>query len=232
MYDCIAIGAHPDDVEVGTGGVLIKLKEKGHRVGLIVLTRGEMGTGGTAELRSQEIDHAASIMGADVLAKLDWGDTRLMDTPDHRDLLAALFRQHRPKMVLAPYFTGGHGRRASHPDHLAAGQIAVNAMNYASLAKLEIEGEPYRVPALYHYFIPPEVMPTFVVDITHQFDKWIKALKAHATQFQNPAKPRDYIWSLETMARYYGALIGTKYGQAFVIGEPMGIDDPIVLARG
>ena len=212
--------------------MLIKLKKQGHRVGLIVLTRGEMGTGGTAELRSQEIDHAASIMGAAVLAKLDWGDTRLVDTPEHRDRLAALFRQHKPKMVLAPYFTGGHGRRASHPDHLAAGQIAVNAVNYAALSKLDIEGDPYRVPALYHYFLPPEVMPTFVVDITDQFDSWIKSLNAHATQFQNPAKPRDYIWSLETMARYYGALIGVKYGQAFVIGAPIGIFDPMVLTRG
>jgi bacillithiol biosynthesis deacetylase BshB1 len=229
-YDCIAIGAHPDDVEVGTGGVLIKLSDLGYRTGIVVLTRGEMGTGGTAETRAREIAEAAAVMGADVLATLDLGDTRLMDTPDDRMSVAELLRQHRPRMVLAPYWTGGHGKRAGHPDHLAAGKITINAVNYASLVKAPIEGEAFRVPALYHFFLPPGIMPTFVVDITEQYERWMDCLKAHATQFQNPDKPRDYIWSLETLARYFGAQIGVKYGQGFAIGEPMAITDPMLLA--
>jgi bacillithiol biosynthesis deacetylase BshB1 len=228
--DCLAVGAHPDDVEVGTGGVLVKLRQLGHSTGLAVLTRGEMGTGGTAEEREAEIHHAADIMGARVLATLDLGDTRLEDTPEHRLQVAALYRRFRPRIVLAPYHRGGHGKRASHPDHLAAGRLAMNAVPYAALAKLDLPGEPYQVPALFHYFIPPEVMPTFVVDITDQFDTWMKALKTHASQFQNPAKPRDYIWSLETMARHYGGLVGVKYGQGFVAGEPMNVRDPMHLS--
>ena len=228
-YDCIAIGAHPDDVEVGAGGVLIKLHDQGYRTGIIILTRGEMGTGGTPELREKEIVDAAGIMGADILATLDLGDTRLVDMPDHRLILAELLQEHRPRMLLAPYWTGGHGKRAGHPDHLAAGQIAMNAVNYASLVKAPTNSEVHRVPALYHFFLPPGVMPTFVVDITDQYDRWLKALKAHASQFQNPKKPKDYIWTLETLARYYGALIGVKYGQGFIIGEPMHIDDPMKL---
>lgn len=227
--DCLAVGAHPDDVEVGTGGVLVKLHELGYRTGLVVLTQGEMGTGGTPELRAQEIDRGAAIMGALVLARFDLGDTRLVDSPEHRHLLAALYRKHRPQIVLAPYHRGGHGKRASHPDHLAAGQIAMNAVPYAALAKLDLPGEPYQVPALFHYFLPPEVMPTFVVNITEQFDTWMEALKAHASQFQNPDKPRNYLWSLETMARHYGAQIGVTYGQGFVAGEPMHIHDPMSL---
>jgi len=129
-------------------------------------------------------------------------------------------------------WTGGHGKRAGHPDHLAAGQIAMNAVNYASLVKAPTNSEVHRVPALYHFFLPPGVMPTFVVDITDQYDRWLKALKAHASQFQNPKKPKDYIWTLETLARYYGALIGVKYGQGFIIGEPMHIDDPMKLLPG
>jgi bacillithiol biosynthesis deacetylase BshB1 len=227
--DCLAVGAHPDDVEVGAGGVLVKLRELGYQCGLVVLTQGEMGTGGTPELRSAEIEQAAAIMGAKVLAQLDFGDTRLVDTPAHREALAALYRKHRPRMVLAPYFQGGHGKRASHPDHLAAGQLAMNAVPYAALKKLAIPGAPYQVPALFHYFLPPEVMPTFVVNITDQYDTWMAALKAHASQFQNPDKPRDYLWSLETMARHYGNLIGVAYGQGFVAAEPIHLHDPMTL---
>lgn len=227
--DCLAVGAHPDDVEVGAGGVLVKLRQLGHRTGLVVLTQGEMGTGGTPELRAREIERAAAVMDARVLATFDLGDTRLVDTPDHRHLLAALYRKHRPRLVLAPYHRGGHGKRASHPDHLAAGRIAMNAVPYAALAKLDLPGKPYQVPALFHYFLPPEVMPTFVVDITGQFDQWMEALKAHASQFQNPEKPRNYIFGLETMARHYGAQIGVTYGQGFVAGEPMHIQDPMTL---
>lgn len=229
LLDCLALGAHPDDVEVGAGGVLIKLRQLGYSTGLAVLTRGEMGTGGTPDERSREIHKAAEILGARVVATLDLGDTRLVDTPDGRLEVAALYRKVRPRLVLAPYIRGGHGRRGSHPDHLAAGKLAMNAVNYAALSKLKLPGEPYPVPALFHYFIPPEVMPTFVVDITEQFDTWMAALKAHATQFQNPSKPRDYIWSLETQARHYGSLVGVKYGQGFVAAEPMNVRDPMSL---
>ena len=230
--DCLALGAHPDDVEVGVGGVLVKLRQLGHTTGLAVLTRGEMGTGGTPEERAQEIHRAAHIMGAKVIATLDLGDTRLADTPENRMKVAALYRRTRPRLVFAPYFQGGHGQRASHPDHLAAGQLAMNAVPYAALAKLDLPGEPHQVPALFHYFLPPEVMPTFVVDITEQFDTWIAALKAHATQFQNPSKPRDYIWFLESRARHFGSLIGVKYGQGFAAGEPMNVRDPLSLVAG
>ena len=227
--DCLAVGAHPDDVEVGAGGVLIKLRQLGYRTGLVVLTQGEMGTGGTPEVRANEVERGAEIMGARVLSTLNLGDTRLVDTPDHRHLLASLYRRHRPRVVLAPYFKGGHGKRASHPDHLAAGNLAMNAVPYAALAKLDLGAAAYQVPALFHYFIPAEVMPTFVVDITEQFDAWMQALKAHASQFQNPDKPRNYIWTLETMARHYGSLIGATYGQGFVAAEPMNIHDLMTL---
>ena len=108
----------------------------------------------------------------------------------------------------------------------------MNAVAYAALVKLDLGSEPYQVPALFHYFLPPEVMPTFVVDITEQFDAWMQALKAHASQFQNPEKPRNYLWGLETTARHYGALIGVKYGQGFAAGEPIHIQDPMDLVGG
>ncbi len=228
--DMMAIGAHPDDVEVGCGGLLIKMKERGYRTGIVYVTRGEMGTGGTPEIRELEAKAAADILGAQILATLDFGDCRVVDNFDSRVAIAQLLRRHKPKIVFAPYWQGGHGKRQSHPDHLATGKIVMNAAYYASFKKLAIEEEPYKIGALYHYFLPPEVSPTFVVDITDQFGRWMEALKAHKSQFLNPNKDKDYIWSLESMARSFGGMVGVKYGQGYAIGEPMKIEDPFCLA--
>jgi len=231
-YDIISIGAHPDDVEVGTGGVLIRLADYGYRTGIIYLTGGEMGTGGSPEIRAEEARNAAKIMGADLLESVDWGDTRLEDKPEYRYRLAEMLRRYRPEIVLAPWVSGGHGKRQSHPDHLAAGRIVTNSIYYATFKKLPIKGEIHRVKGLYHYFLPPEVAPTFVVDITEQYERWMDCLKAHKSQFMNPEKSRDYLWSLETLARSFGAMVGIKYGQGFRIGEPLRIMDPFCLIRG
>ena len=229
IFDLLAFGAHPDDVEVGCGGLIIKLRKRGYRVGLVILTQGEMGTGGTPELRRQEVLEAAEIMGATVIAHLDMGDCRLEDNYESRLVAAGFIRRHRPKIVMAPWFAGGHGKRASHPDHIACGRIVMNGVNYATLKKLPLEEPPHAVGALFHFFLPPEVAPTFVVDITDEFEPWIKALSAHRTQFLNPEKNRDYIWQLESMARGYGGQIGVKYGQGYSIGEPLRIEDPFCL---
>lgn len=223
--DLMAVGAHPDDVEVGCGGLLIKLAQRGYRTGLIYLTRGEMGTGGTPEIREHEARQAAEIMGSKILATLDFGDCQVADNYQNRLEIARLIRKYRPKIVLAPYWHGGHGKRASHPDHLATGQIAINAANYATLKKLPIAESPHTISAMFHFFLPPEISPTFIVDITEQYNRWIEALSAHKSQFLNPEKNRDYLWSLESIARANGNLIGVKYGQAYGIGEPIKIED-------
>ncbi len=225
QVDLLAIGAHPDDVEVGCGGLLIKMAEKGYRIGLACLTRGEMGTGGTPEIREREARAAADILGAKILASLDFGDCRVEDNFENRLEVAGLIRRHKPKIVLAPYWQGGHGKRQGHPDHLAAGKITINAANLATFKKLPINEEPYRIKALFHYFLPPDIPPTFIIDISDQFDTWIKALSAHKSQFLNPEKEKDYLWSLESMARAYGNMIGVKYGQGYVIGEPIKLND-------
>ncbi len=230
-YDLISIGAHPDDVEVGTGGVLIALNKNGYKTGIIYLTKGEMGTGGSAEIRAEEARQAADLMGSDLLETFDWGDCRLFDTYEKRIELAVLIRKYRPKIILAPYPRVGHGKRQSHPDHVAAGQIAINAAYYATLKKLPIEGEPHRVQRVFHYFLPPGVTPSFVVNITEHFNRWIEALKCHKSQFLNPEKSRDYIWSLETMARSFGMQAGCKYGQGFYNVEPIRIVDLFDLVK-
>jgi bacillithiol biosynthesis deacetylase BshB1 len=228
-YDLLAFGAHPDDVEVGCGGLIIKMNKLGYKSALAIFTQGEMGTGGTPAIRAEEVKNAAKIMGADIVAHLDLGDCRLEDNFESRLAATEIIRRHRPSIVFAPWWTGGHGKRQSHPDHLACGRIAVNAVNYATFKKLPIDLPRHRVNALFHYMLPPETPPTFVVDITDEYDQWIEALSAHRSQFLNPEKDRDYLWSLESMARTYGNLIGVKYGQGFAIGEPLKIANPFCL---
>jgi len=230
-YDLISIGAHPDDVEVGTGGVLVALNRGGYRTGIVYLTQGEMGTGGTPEIRAEEAINAARVMGSDLIETFDWGDCRLFDSYERRAELAGLIRKYRPKIILAPYPCVGHGKRQSHPDHVAAGQIVINAANYATLKKMPIEGEPHRVDRVFHYFLPPGLTPNFVVDITPYFDEWIEALKCHRSQFLNPEKSRDYIWTLESMARSFGIQAGCKYGQGFYNVEPIKIVDLFDLVK-
>lgn len=230
-YDLLSIGAHPDDVEVGSGGVLIDLSKRGYKCGIVILTQGEMGTGGTAEIRAREVKNAARILGADILATFDWGDTKLADSYDKRVELATIIRRCRPKIILAPYPNVGHGRRQSHPDHVAAGVIAINAANLASLKKVDIPGEPYLVTRIFHYFLPPGVTPNFVVDITPHFDRWIEALSAHESQFLNPDKSRDYIESLTAMARSFGLQARCKYGQGFYAVEPVLVKDIMTMGE-
>lgn len=227
--DLLAFGAHPDDVEVGCGGLMARLNKRGYKTGLAIFTQGEMGTGGTPEIRRKEAADAAAIVGSRIVAHLDMGDCQLEDNFETRLIAAELIRRYKPSIVLAPWWTGGHGKRQSHADHLACGKIVVNAVYYATFKKLPIDLPGYRVRALFHYMLPPEVAPTFVVDITEEFDIWIKALSAHKSQFLNPEKNRDYLWALESMARSYGNMIGVKYGQGYAIGEPLKIEDPFCL---
>ena len=221
MYDILAVGAHPDDIEVGAGGILIRQSDLGSKCGVVVLTQGEMGTGGNAQIRAKEIEDAAEIMGADVIGRFDWGDTRLEDNYDHRLELARLIRQTRPKVMLSPYPKIGHGRRQSHADHVAAGVITLNAANLAGLRKADLPGEPHLVTRIFHYFLPPGISPQVVINITEQYDRWIACLSAHKSQFLNPEKSKDYLEHLSAMARSYGIQARCQYGQGLVCAEPM-----------
>ncbi|MFQ5606722.1 MAG: bacillithiol biosynthesis deacetylase BshB1 [Candidatus Zixiibacteriota bacterium] len=230
-YDALAIGAHPDDVEVGCGGTLCRLIDRGHTAAMTFLTRGEMGTGGTVEIREREARDAAGIMGVELLPTYDWGDTSLTDSYERRIEIAQLIRRCKPRIILCPYPQVSYGRRQSHPDHVAAGLITVNATHLAALKKLDSDFEPHLVTRVFNYFLPTGVMPTFVVDITGYYDRWMRSLKAHRSQFQNPEKEGDYIFHLETMSRAYGQMARCRYGQGFYSAEPLAIDDPLDLVK-
>jgi len=233
--DILVFGPHPDDAEIGAGGLLLKMKSLGHRTGIVDMTTGDMGWG-TSELRLEECAGAARILKLDVRDNLDLGDCRVEDTFENRCKAAAMIRKHRPKIVMAPYYQLPIGRGLGHNDHYKTGQIVANAFNLSHLRKAPVEGEPYQALSIFYYFIPPGTVPTFVVDVTPFLEDWMAAIDAHQTQFHHPDRPRPaHLPSVrevfETNARYWGWQIGVKFAQAYLSPTPLRIADPMMLVQ-
>jgi bacillithiol biosynthesis deacetylase BshB1 len=234
--DFLAFGPHPDDAEIGAGGMLRKMKALGHTTGIVDMTTGDMGWG-TPEIRMKECEEAARILKLDVRENLDLGDCRIEDTFENRCAAAAMIRKHRPQVVFAPYYHLPIGRGLGHNDHYKTGQIVANAYNLAHLRKAPIPGEAYQAKWLFFYFLPPGTPPTFIVDISDVFDDWTAALDVHQSQFHNPERPprpeqapsvREVF---ESFARYWGWQIGVKYGQAYLSTSPLNVKDPLTLVK-
>jgi bacillithiol biosynthesis deacetylase BshB1 len=233
--DILAFGPHPDDAEIGAGGLLRKMKDYGHTTGIIDMTTGDMGWG-TPEIRAGESADAARFLKLDVRENLDMGDCRIEDTWENRVKVASTIRKHQPQIILAPYYDLPIGRGLGHNDHYKTGEIVSNAFNLAHLAKAPAEGEPYQAKALYYYFIPPGTKATFVVDISDWVGDWLDALDCHKSQFYHPDRPRPANLphpreAFEANARHWGWQIGAKFGQAFLATSPLKIDDPLSLVQ-
>lgn len=231
--DVLAIGAHPDDVEMNVGGTLLKLKAQGYRTGILDMTRGEMGTRGTVEIRALEAHNAAQILGLDVRANLELPDGHISaDDASRRKLVRAL-RRLRPKVIFAHY------PEDPHPDHAHSAQIIREAAHLAHLAKYDTDFglERHFISAIAHYLFPRTVAPTFLVDITaHREEKWA-ALAAHVSQFHNPNSQdlqtllsgEDFFDRLKARDRYFGSLINVRDAEAFVVKEALNVADPMAL---
>ncbi len=234
--DVLAIGAHPDDVEIGIGGLVHKLTRNGYTVGLIDLTRGEMSTRGTVEDRAVEGQQAAKILGAAFRETAGLPDSGVANTREQQLTLIPLIRKHRPRMVLAPL----HGDR--HPDHSAAHALVRDSVYFSGLARIKSNQEPYRPPYLY-FFSPywdDAVDQPMVIDITDDFDAKMAALRAHASQFHNPdyKGAQTYIsskkfWdSIEIRARYWGNRISRTYAEPICALRPVEVPLPPGLEEG
>jgi len=233
--DILAFGPHPDDAEIGCGALLRKMKDRGHRTGIVDMTTGDMGWG-TPEIRGGESAEAAKLLGLDVRENLDMGDCRIEDTFENRCKVASAIRRHRPEIILAPYYDLPIGRGLGHNDHYKTGELVSNAFNLAHLAKAPCEGEPFQAKAIFYYFIPPGTKATFVVDVGEWVSDWLDAIDRHQSQFYHPDRPRPESFprprdAFETTARYWGWQIGVKYGQAFLSTSPLKIDDPMLLVQ-
>jgi bacillithiol biosynthesis deacetylase BshB1 len=227
--DVLAIAAHPDDVEQTCGGTLIKMAELGYRTGVLDLTAGEMGTRGSPEVRLQEAEAAARHLLLAFRGNLRFPDARLENVLAARMSLAAEIRRLRPRVAILPYW------EARHPDHYRAGEIGYEACFLAGLKKLDESTEPHRPFKVVYSSLYANVTPSFVVDISAQFERRMAALLSYESQFGGgdgsdlfPGEPEIRV-RLGSIARFYGNLIGVRYGEPFVVKETMRVDDIVGL---
>ena len=254
--DILALAAHRDDVEQTCGGTLLKMAELGHRTGIVDLTQGEMGTRGTAEDREREAADAARLLRVSWRQALDIPDGRVENTWQNRLKVARVIRQVRPRVVILPYWKGRH------PDHYTASKLAYEACFLAGLAKLDIERalslpdsafpqvasalasvvareeqalphllphRPFKIIYATLYF---DIRPTFVVDISDQFEARFESLMAYKSQFSDQEAGKDIFPArgeirarVEAMARFYGMLAGVTYGEPFLQKEVGLVED-------
>lgn len=227
--DILAVGAHPDDVDMIAGGTISKLVSRGKSVVIVDLTRGEMGTRGNPELRAREAQQAADTLKVQERITLDLGDGRLEDNQESRRQVIELIREHKPKLVL------GHYWEDLHPDHVAAGWIMRSVMYPSGFANYPAGGDPYR-PNEFLFFMAHFVFtPSFVVDISGFHDQKIEAVKCFASQlhFEGDKGPAagiisqpDFIKRLEARARHFGSLIDRPFGEPFYVLRAVPMMDP------
>ena len=226
--DLLAIAAHPDDVELTCGGTLLKMAQRGYKTGILDLTAGEMGTRGTPEIRAKEAAHAAKLLAVAWRGTLGVPDSDVRPSRQHTLRLAAVIRQLRPKTVILPYW------EARHPDHYHASALGYEGCFLAGLKQLPIEGEAHRPFKILYSISYADVRPTFVVDITAQYERRRKAILAFGSQFR-PRKDRtkssvhlaiDRLeGEMNQLARHYGQMIGVDYGEPFLQKELMKVAD-------
>jgi len=224
MKKCIlAVGPHPDDVEGGIGGTLIKLARLGHETHVVDLTNGEPTPHGSPEIRKQEWERASEIIGIKSRTVLDLPNRYLMDGVDARLKLAEVYRLKRPDVLLIPYWEDAHS------DHIQATKIAEAARFYAKFTKTDMAGEPFYPPRLLYYIcshLHVHMPPAFVLDITDVFDEKLQACKTYRSQFAYDEERWKMIGGLfENYGRYYGGLVGVRYGEPFAAKEPLGLSD-------
>jgi bacillithiol biosynthesis deacetylase BshB1 len=250
QVDVLAIGAHRDDVEQTCGGTLLKMAQRGYRTGILDLTRGEMGTRGTAADRAREAAEAARILQVSWRRALDLPDGRVENTWVNRLKVARVIRLTRPRVVILPYWKGRH------PDHYTASQLGYEACFLAGLSKVElpeitqnlepaadpesitgashhpITSSPHRPFKIIYATLYYDVRPAFVVDITDQFETRLQALLAYQSQYADQETGRELFprsaeirTRVEAMARFYGLLAGVTYAEPFLQKEVGLVDD-------
>jgi N-acetylglucosamine malate deacetylase 1 len=258
--DILAIAAHRDDVEQTCGGTLLKMAERGYRIGILDLTRGEMGTRGSAADREREAAEAARFLKACWRGALDIPDGRVENTWENKLKVAWVLREQRPRVVILPYWKGRH------PDHCTASTLGYEACFLAGLAKLAISSQqssvsasverraaspepaerspaigaagraPHRPFKIIYATLYYDVRPTFVVDITEQFEARFQSLMAYKTQFSDQDAGKDLFPAqkeirdrIEAMARFYGMLGGVEYAEPFLQKEVGLVDDLLMI---
>ncbi len=229
--DVLIFAAHPDDAELSMGGTIAKLTKNNFKVGLIDLTRGELGTRGTAEIRQKEAFQAAIVLKTSLRENLSIPDGNIEKNKENLSKIVMEIRRYKPKIIFAPYFNDRH------PDHVDASSLIKQAMFTTGLSKYktfdkEVLQEAYRPKKLFYYMQTYTFDPTFIVDITETFETKMKAVYCYSTQFHNPksAEPETFISHpqfinyIDARSRFYGFQIGKNYGEPFYSEEKIEMD--------
>lgn len=228
--DLLAIVAHPDDAELTCGGTLIRTAKLGKRTGILDLTAGEMGSRGSAEIRAAEAARANAILRLTVRETLGLPDAGIVNTPETRLALAGVLRRLRPAIVIAPA-PPPFGR---HPDHRVAAELVRDAVFVSGLRKLDDPLPPFRPRKVVHTITYREdyLKPTFVVDISDDFEEKLAAVRCYASQFDDAVQAGEVYPNGEALhdvirhqAAHYGTLIRSRYGEPFYTTETMRVDD-------
>ena len=228
--DVLAIGAHPDDIELACGGTVALFVKQGYTVGLADLTRGELGTRGTDTIRAKEAEQAAAIFGAATRLNLRIPDGNIEVSQSNIIKVVSLLRELQPKILLIPHSV------ERHPDHVHAHYLCKEACFFAGLVKIKTKSNgkdqsPHRPANFFEFMQWYQFQPTFIVDISVTFETKMKAIRAHASQFHNPkskepetvlSKP-EFLEQIEADSRHFGTRIGVKYGEPFYSYAPVGI---------
>jgi bacillithiol biosynthesis deacetylase BshB1 len=230
--DLLAIAAHRDDVELTCAGALIRAADQGHRTAILDLTAGESGTRGSAELRGQEAARAAEIMGVAERRNAGLPDAHLANNEANRRVLVEHIRRFAPRVVILPFPVGRH------PDHRVASELGRDACFLAGLARYDAAGDPHRPHKILFALAYREdpVKPTFVVDISEQFERKLAAIRCYASQFDGAKAAgeifptgQDLYSLVETQNAHYGSLVRCRYGEPYFTHETMRVDDVVAL---
>jgi len=230
--DILAIAAHRDDVELTCAGVLLKAADAGYRAGILDLTAGESGTRGSADLRAAEAERAAAILGVAERRNAGLPDAHLHNTEETRRVVVSQIRYFAPRVVILPFAVGRH------PDHRVASELGRDACFLAGLARYDASGEPHRPHKILYALSYREdpVKPTFVVDITAQFERKLAAIRCYGSQFDGAKAAgeifptgQDLYSLVESQNEHYGSLIRARYGEPYYTEETIAVDDVVAM---
>ena len=224
--DILIFGAHPDDVELGCGGTVIKLIAQGKKVAIIDLTKGELGTRGTAETRKEECENATKILGVAMRENMDFKDGFFKDDEKHKLALIKKIREYCPEIVIANATTDRH------PDHGRASQIVLDACFLSGLEKVDTQQKVWRPKAIYHYIQFNHLQPDFVIDISGQMERKIEAVKTYKTQFYNSdsketetiISKKGFLESVKYRAQDLGRQANCEYAEGFIAHQMLKVD--------
>ncbi|MFC2160784.1 bacillithiol biosynthesis deacetylase BshB1 [Acidobacteriota bacterium] len=229
--DALAFGAHADDVEIGCSGTILKLGALGHTTGVISLTKGEMATRGTPEIRAKEFQLSAEIMGLSAHKMLDIPDGRIDKTWENKIKIIKEIRAYKPRIVFAPYWI------TRHPDHEQTSVLVRDSAYLSGLKKIDTDQEPFRPHKVIYYQSRYEFKPSFIVDISNVHEKKMKSILAYKSQFctretaddnhgeETSISRPEFLDRIETRDKQYGHYIGVKFGEPFLIREALKLDN-------